>query len=478
MKITIRSNEDVTEKELEEDASAFYSELGKILSGLPVPNDVTVTCPYGKAEYSIVSRSGTRFIAQKRNTITVPQKKPFPPKYLVMVNADHNNYKFYKLEQSVAGGDVSVTYGRIGANAGELYGARTCTYPADMFWVKYFEKTSKGYEDKSDIYLEPAEEKEPEKEPESDETEQAVNRASARLYSLLKGFAKAAVEAQTTVRAASVTESMVKESRKLLNILYGCLDVAEFNRNLMELLGICPRRVANVKDLLAKNTGDFPHIIDREEALVDAMEALVSRRQPSKQTVSSKDSFECLGIEVYEANEKQKEQVMRALDESLHGKVKNIYRVINREQQTRFDTYLKEHDIKKVKQLWHGSRNENWLSIIINGLLLKPNAIITGKMFGNGIYFAPKSTKSWNYTSFRNTYWAKGNSDMAFMALYATAYGTPLDCACAHPYTKREIESQGCNCVHAHAGSQLRNDEIIYYDEAAMTINYIVEFGA
>ena len=478
MKITIQSNEETMERELEEDASVFYSELGQILSELPVPNDVTVTCPHGKAEYSIISRSGTRFIAQKRNTIHIPQKKPFPSRYLVMVNADHNNYKFYKLEQETAGGDIHVTYGRIGAGAGELYGARTCTYPADMFWVKYFEKTSKGYEDKSDIYLEPEEKQETEQEDSGQEDDISINRASAVLYRLLKSFAKAAVEAQTIIKAASVTESMVRESRRLLTVLYGCIDVETFNRNLMELLGICPRRVANVRQLLADTAGDFPRIIDREEALVDAMEALISRKKPAKQMHDNGESFESLGIEVYEATEKQKEQVMRSLDVSLKGKVKNIYRVINREQQARFDVYLKEHDIKKVKQLWHGSRNENWLSIIINGLLLKPNAIITGKMFGNGIYFAPKSTKSWNYTSFRNTYWAKGNSDTAFMALYATAYGNPLDCACAHPYTKREIESQGCNCVHAHAGSQLRNDEIIYYDEAAMTINYIVEFGA
>ena len=92
-------------------------------------------------------------------------------------------------------------------------------------------------------------------------------------------------------------------------------------------------------------------------------------------------------------------------------------------------------------------------------------------------YFAPKSTKSWNYTSMRGTYWAKGTSDTAFMALYATAYGTPLDCHSAHSYSQRDLKAQGCNCVHAHAGTALLNDEIIYYDEAAMTINYIVEFG-
>ena len=64
---------------------------------------------------------------------------------------------------------------------------------------------------------------------------------------------------------------------------------------------------------------------------------------------------------------------------------------------------MKKEDIHQVKQLWHGSRNENWFSILENGLQLNPNAIITGKMFGKGIYFAPSSNKSWNYTSYRGT---------------------------------------------------------------------------
>ena len=65
---------------------------------------------------------------------------------------------------------------------------------------------------------------------------------------------------------------------------------------------------------------------------------------------------------------------------------------------------------KNKKLLWHGSRNENWMSIISNGLILNPNAVITGKMFGQGIYFAPKSRKSFGYTSYDGSYWARGNS--------------------------------------------------------------------
>lgn len=120
------------------------------------------------------------------------------------------------------------------------------------------------------------------------------------------------------------------------------------------------------------------------------------------------------------------------------------------------------------------------MSIIKSGLQLNPDAVITGKMFGEGIYFAPSSMKSWNYTSFRGTSWAGGNSDIAFMGVYATAYGKPYDVSTWSrntAYNKLMIEQNGANCLHAHAGTSLRNDEIIFYDEAACVLNYIVEFG-
>ena len=144
--------------------------------------------------------------------------------------------------------------------------------------------------------------------------------------------------------------------------------------------------------MLANSTGDFAYIMQREENLIQAMEAVATASTNPHQT----DTFADIGVEVYYANEKQKAQVLRHLNDQLIPKVKNIYRVIPGKQQKRFNKYIQEKGIHNVRQLWHGSRNENWLSIAKNGLLLNPNAVITGKMFGNGIYFATSSMKSWN----------------------------------------------------------------------------------
>ena len=105
------------------------------------------------------------------------------------------------------------------------------------------------------------------------------------------------------------------------------------------------------------------------------------------------------------------------------------------------------------------------------------NLEITSKDYLS-LYFAPSAAKSWNYTSYRGTYWAGGNADVAYMGLYAVAYGTPYDTdswSSSLDY-KAAVKHAGKDCLHAHAGSALRNDEIVFYDEAAMVLNYIVEF--
>lgn len=247
------------------------------------------------------------------------------------------------------------------------------------------------------------------------------NDVSAILYQKLLRYSRHVVE--TNLVDQTVTFEQIKMSRKYFNAMGQRKTVKGFNNQLMKLLTVCPRKARYVDELLANSTGDFAYIMQREENLIQAMEAVATASTNPHQT----DTFADIGVEVYYANEKQKAQVLRHLNDQLIPKVKNIYRVIPGKQQKRFNKYIQEKGIHNVRQLWHGSRNENWLSIAKNGLLLNPNAVITGKMFGNGIYFATSSMKSWNYTSYRGTTWAGGTDDVGFMGLYAVAYGTPYD---------------------------------------------------
>ena len=459
----------------------LYRDVATLLAAEPVSKPVTIEimdCENTDhfLKYRISLRSGTRFIVELDNTMPdyyLPTH--IESVFLTCVNPERNAYKFYKLEQF--GNQVCATYGRMGVQKGKLHGERNFSYPLSMFWIKYFEKISKGYVDHTDLYL--SDEKNITKQQEDTKTVVAETNVNRELFCKLKRYAVTAVKkAEIQV---PVTAAILKRSEDILNEMRKEQEVALFNDYLLELICILQRPVetgdgSGVRNLMAKGKNDFLSIIEREDDLIQAMKGSYYGNKSSNSAMAG--SFSDYGIEVYEANEQQKKEVMRKLNDTLKGKVSKIYRVIPVEQKKRFDNYLKQNNIKKVKQFWHGSRNQNWTSIIINSLKLNPDAIITGKMFGNGVYFAPSSMKSWNYTSYRGTSWAGGTEDIAFMGLYATAYGTPKDVNVWSSTTdyKKMVQDAKADCLHAHKGVSLQNDEIIFYHEDAMLLNYIVEF--
>lgn len=463
-------------KERVEVVNDLYKDVAVLLAAEPIehPVEIEIKNCLNQDEflkYRISVRSGTRFIVELANTMPdcyLPAQ--VKPVFLTCVDPYKNAYKFYKLQQ--VNNCVRASYGRMGVQKGNLFGEREFDYPLSMFWIKYYEKLSKGYIDRSDLYLVEKENKQ-KKQP---KPVKKGNDASSELFEKLKQFAVHAVK-KAEVKVP-ITDAILKRSKELLNQMRDSKNVMEFNNNLLELISILQRPVATgngsgVLNIMAKSKVDFESIILRENDLIQAMEGSYYGN-----TKDSSGSFEDYNIEVYEATEKQKKEVLSKLNDSLKGKVANIYRIIPAKQKERFNVYLKENDIKTVKQFWHGSRNQNWTSIVINSLKLNPDAIITGKMFGQGIYFAPSSAKSWNYTSYRGTTWAKGKSDSAFMGLYATAYGKPKNITTwdSTANYEKDVLNEKANCLHAHKGVSLMNDEIVFYNENAVLLNYVVEF--
>ncbi len=468
-------NEGNVRMDVPETEEGLWKEVGKILLDIDVPNTLRVKTPLGEASLSIGKRGTfvkdgvtrpSMYVVPSYNYISLPSGE-YKDAYLTCVNPESNNYKFYWLRPNSSG--IGATYGRIGSEYGERFGKKDLQTPYDtyLYWIRYYEKLSKGYVDMSNVYL---------KSPKiTKDTKKTVPRPKAetvsdKLYEQLKSYARHVVK--TVYASETVTKKQATMTKQLLAQLRERKTIKGFNSVLSKILQVSPRRARYISEMYARSEKDFGRIVLREESLYNAMSVMVGDIE-----VSAQEGFERLGIKVFEATDAQKEEVMKHLADGLENKVKKIYRVIPEAQQKAFDKYLKDNNIKKVKQYWHGSTNENWLSIIENGLQLNPNAKITGKMFGYGIYFAPRARKSFGYTSSRNSYWAHGSSNTAFMGLYATAFGKPYMVRSAGQCTEAQLKRLGYDCVFAKAeNTGLCNDEIVYYNESAMVLNYIVEF--
>lgn len=388
-------------------------------------------------------------------------------KYLVMVTAQNNN-KYYRM---IPNGDTfDVEYGRIGATC------QKTSYPMSQWNKKYTEKVKKGYVDQSDIAAEMVVKK-------TVKFADILSESVRKIVDRLQSMAKTAIRENYTITSNQVTQAMCDEAQTILDSMCDITNLNEFNRVLIKLFTTIPRKMAHVQDYLANDVSEFAKIIKREQDLLDVMQGQVKTNNTTTVDVDNDGQttmLESMGIKIEECDADDIDIIKRHLGSNA-SKFKNAWRVVNVKTQKAFDEFTAKHNITEKKLLWHGSRNENWWSIINTGLMLKPtNAVITGKMFGYGIYFAPKAQKSMGYTSLSGSYWAKGSSNTGFMALMDVAYGKPYN-VYSHDSSMYNLSYdklqriQHANCLHAHAGRMLRNDEIVVYKQEQVTIKYLVE---
>ena len=396
------------------------------------------------------------------------------PVYLVCVTTNNNN-KYYRM---IPHGDTfEVEYGRVGASC------QHASYSMSQWDKKYNEKIKKGYVDQTHLVQDLIQKEQPKTK---DGYKEIENKAIAEIVQRLQDMAHKKIQANYKVSSQQVTQAMVDEAQNVIDSLMNKTTLKEFNNTLLTLFTVIPRKMGNVNDYIAKSEDDFARILKDEQDLLDVMRGQVVTHivqdEPTESVEEKQEPIlEAMGL-VFEPTTDEDVKMIKNLLGDCRDKFYKAWRVTNIKTQKRFDDFVKKEKISNTKLLWHGSRNENWWSIINTGLVLRPtNAVITGKMFGYGIYYAPKARKSLGYTSLSGSYWARGNSNSAFMAIMDVAYGKPYDVHSFDSkyydfnYEKLQRTCPGANCLHAHAGSMLRNDEIIVYKEDQCTIKYLVE---
>ena len=313
------------------------------------------------------------------------------PTYLIMVTTANNN-KYYNLFPE--GDQFRVEYGRVDATKTTTY------YPMSKWNSQITNKLKKGYQDVTDLKKDLVEEISS-SNPESPYKE-IENAAVKAIVEKLQTLARETIRKNYTVKASSVTQDMVDAAQKIIDTLANsCSTVEEFNNNLLKLFTVIPRKMGNVRDYLANNSEDFAQIISKEQDLLDVMRGQIYIK-PEVEPVANVEKkqqtiLEELGLEMEEATADDVALIKTLMNESA-GKFRKAWRVKNLKTQKRFDKFVKDNDIKDTRLLFHGSRSENFWSIIKTGLVLRPtNAVITGKMFGYGCYYAPKCAKSIRY---------------------------------------------------------------------------------
>ena len=394
------------------------------------------------------------------------------PTYLIMVTAENNN-KYYNCFPE--GDNFRVEYGRVNSTK------TTTSYPMSKWESQISSKIKKGYKDVTDLKTALVEEI----KTDGTKYKDIENESVRRIIEKLRSLARDTVKKNYSVSSASVTEEMVYEAQLVINNLISIKSVNKFNDELLKLFEIIPRKMDNVRSYLIKSIDEIDKVISREQDLLDIMRGqIVTKSTATENKAKEIDNsgitiLDEMGITMRECTPEEINEIKDCMKESSYHFSK-AWRVDNISTRKKYEEFIKAYNIKNTKLLFHGSRTENWFSILKTGLKIRPtNANTTGAMFGFGSYFAPKCQKSIGYTSLGGSYCAGGKDNTAYMALFDTAYGKPYD---VYNFDSKYYSMSfdklpvGCNCLHAHAGNgMLKNDEIVYYKTEQMTIKYLIE---
>lgn len=400
--------------------------------------------------------------------------------YLICVSVGgktSSSNKFYRMYE-IGDGTFLARWGREGNEASSKY------YPMSKWDSTIKSKTSRRenpYKNVSDLFSDDR----------SGNGEDPFNKIKGddirSLMLSLNGYAKYSVSANYAISPKSVTKSQIDAAQKIIDeisyeISFGGKDIKTLNKKLIDLYHLIPRKMNDVRrHLCSEDSGDpigvFVSIIVNEQSTLDTLSGQISLSNIGENSdISILDE---LGLNIELATANDVDLIKDLMGSSSHHYSK-AFRISNTKTQDQFDLNLSKASSKKTKLLWHGSRNENWFNILSNGLLIRPSgAIHTGSMFGDAIYGASVAKKSIGYTSINGSYWSKGKSDKAYLALYNFHIGNQHvikkhthEC---YSIDKNKLELIGKDSVFALKGADLKNDEYMVYDHSQCSIAYLIE---
>jgi poly [ADP-ribose] polymerase len=202
--------------------------------------------------------------------------------------------------------------------------------------------------------------------------------------------------------------------------------------------------------------------------------------KPKKKTTKKKDNTpQIFNVELEIVTDKKVisyvrnmyQKTRKSMHTSNNMSVKTVYTVKIASMAAAFEKY--GATLPDIRQLWHGTKASNLLSILKGGLIIPSSSSghVTGRMYGDGIYASNISTKALNYAT--NFWGSGGDSSRTFMFLLDMAMGKYHLAGRgwgAYPVS-------GTNSTWAKGGQAgVVNDEMIVYRLDQCNLTHLVEF--
>lgn len=414
---------------------------------------------------------------------------------LVKVDGDENNNKFYEIKWN-EDDTVTARYGRVGTEGVvEHKGSGEATFDK-VFKAKTGAR--KGYKQVDIMVSENGAPSGSAKSSLADIAKRDIADNNPVLSNLLTKLSEInrfnllsatggqidIVDGEVKTALGLVTKDSIDKAREKLNELNDIVNKTkkaktdQYKTFLNEYLTLVPQKVPRARgwqDIFFTEVSTF----EKQYDLLDQLINSIDNAKPVVQTDSTQPQkvfgYKLSVLEdtkVFKEIEKFYKSSMNRSHACSHLSLKKVYIVTNEEKRALYTTIRDK--IGNEQRLWHGTRAHNLLSILKGGLIIPPmngNYTVSGRMFGNGVYFSDQSTKSLNYAY---GYWNSGNGydNNCFMLLANVAMGKSY--IPKGPFNNFPKGYDSCYAIGGKSGVQ--NNEMIVYDTDQFDLVFLCEF--
>jgi poly [ADP-ribose] polymerase len=287
-----------------------------------------------------------------------------------------------------------------------------------------------------------------------------------------------------------ITQVAIKDAREILSDISDRIDNrvfdSGFDRLVEQYCMIIPQKVHG--KFIPTNIFRYASDARIQENVLNSLEdslKLIEDLQ-KKDLAGKKDSDKLFNASIVEVTDdaviEKIKKLFKETHQNIHScrnlKVKRVYEIRIDKMFENFNNTISAWKSQKKslgrKQLWHGTKKSNIISILKNGFVIPPASAkhCTGRMFSSdGLYLSDQSTKALNYSY---GWWSGTRDANCYMflcsALMGTAY-TP-----SGYYGCSGIPS-GYDSIFAKAGkSGVQNNEMVV-PLKQVNPEYLIEFG-
>ena len=335
-----------------------------------------------------------------------------------------------------------------------------------------------------------------------------------KLLEKLNKYAKEAIKLNYDIAPMDVSKVLVTNAQTIIDDINKQLQlnvsVPSINTLLLKLYNTIPRKMKNVRDQLVNVALDNDKELDKmhdkmtmEQALLDTMKGQIAASEAnagndttnaSGQTSKVLTVLDQLGLDIEDVTKQEEDTLKQMMTDSSHRFIE-AHKIVNYKTQKNFDAEIAKSTNKETKLLFHGSRSENWLNIIREGLVLRPNAHKVGTLFDEGIYFADEADKSLGYIN--GGRWINGSKiDDNWLAVYEVHMGKMMTFKQLGPLELNAkidlaeyIPNNGYDSFYAEKNKKsisgkskirytLSRNEYIIFNENKCTIKYLIQINA